>query len=333
MAPEEVRAHAAMVQAQAAQTQAFAAAAALEHKTGSVTDAKHAKDPSASHPTYVLRRCVLFLGGSQISTIAPEESLSASYQETLQAQFRSPFRTQTTFGLEHDVSVNMVVSAARGDFTRFYPDEFVKRSVDQLHAAVPVMEATPLKFEPPPKPVMDTDAFYGCVERAALFLSLVYYEKAGRSLRAFNDATYAIINDDPALGVGDYRAIITDALRRLSLATRVELERVSAKAQELGKAPVGAGAQGLQTLRDVGLVLHKVTKQTFMKNPFDVLDPTAEDGPLRQYLDEKRCKLARALQALAAEQVANGSAGKGGTPAQYAKGLNNGTLLVHGCCL
>jgi hypothetical protein len=250
LAPDEIHAHAALVQAQAAQTQAFAAAAALAQKAGSATDAKLTSNPSADHTSFTLRRAVIFAVGAHSSYIAPRESLSASFQETLQDKFRSGYRTQTTWGLEHIVTVNMVVCLSRGDPGRLNIDEFTKKPVEALHAAEPVMN-TPLKFEPAPQAVMDTDEFHSCVERAAVFLSLIYYEGAGASLKAYNAATYAIITEDPALSVSDYRAIIAEGLRRVSHATRVELERVSAKAQELGKAPLGAGSQGLQTMRDV----------------------------------------------------------------------------------
>jgi len=70
-------------------------------------------------------------------------------------------------------------------------------------------------------------------------------------------------------------------------AIRVELVRVSATAQELGKAPLGAGAQGLQTMRDVGLTVNKRTGRTFMEGPYEVLDPANPESPLHFYTRRK----------------------------------------------
>lgn len=48
-----------------------------------------------------------------------------------------------------------------------------------------------------------------------------------------------------------------------------------------------------------------------MEDPFEVLIPTSPEGPLLLYLYEKKSRLGRALQALAAEQVPKIAKAKG----------------------
>ena len=135
------RTHAAMVQAQAAQTPAFAAAVALEHKTGSVPNAKHAKDPSASHPTYVLLRCALFLGRQ------PKQHYRAGgeFERKLPGHAAGP-----VWGALKPCSEDLRVGAHRlgehgrersaGAISRAFNVSLPKRElVDHVHAAVPAM--------------------------------------------------------------------------------------------------------------------------------------------------------------------------------------------------
>ena len=326
LGPEELSARAAVAQAQAAATQAYVATQELAHRCGTPADLKHAKDPMSSHPQYQLRRAVMLGCGSHKSNIAPDEGMSESFTSAVMQKFEKPARGERSYQLGHHVTVGMVVHMARGDFHRVNPDEFTKQPVKLINAAPSVFKDLPLKFAPAPKQVTDIDLYYGCVRRVARFLSPIYHAGAGEQLLAFNEAVYvAVTAADSVLRIEDYRNIISEGLLAAHRAVLSELQRVDSKAQQLGKPPLGGGGvQALQTLRDIGLVPHKSTGQTFIKPPFAALE-----GVLAEYVEEKTRQINLAVQELGADKVAAQVQGAlnpkpeatgAETPTHYAKG-------------
>ena len=298
--PEERSAAAAAETAEAAKMSASVAAATFAAKLPMT--ASQSNNPDVVHPSHVLLRYLMGGAGAYRSNLCPEAYCSDLYQQVVFAKLRDAYQTEVEYNLRHQVTLGMVVHCLRTSFGRLHLEDFKKVDrADILKAPVVLMGGG--KFTPAPEPSEDVEELYGCAQRVARFLSLMFHHEVGAAYQEFLDAVYELHDVDPSIDNTDFKELLLGGLRRMEHEAQDLLAATQATAEQLGRLVLGAGMQGLQVLRDILWVPGKQSGASTWVAPWDCLRPNNPKGVLARFLAKHQEQVQLATLAAAGERL------------------------------